>query len=124
MNWTGCAVDFRPSYTPEQETFRKEVRSWLDAHVPQVKGDRDSDENYAKYRQLGRDLGAKGWLRPTAPPQYGGGGLNFEQSVILYEEMDSHGVGLPPYYDSGGWLGGASILVWGTEGEKQRGRES
>ncbi len=113
-------MDFRPSYTPEQETFRTEVRTWLEAHVPQVKGDRDSDENYAKYRQLGRDLGAKGWLRPTAPKEYGGGGLNFEQSVILYEEMDGQGVGLPPYYDSGGWLGGASILVWGTEEQKKR----
>ena len=113
-------MDFRPSYTPEQETFREEVRSWLEIHVPKVEGDRDSDENYARYRQLGRDLGARGWLRPTAPKEYGGGGLNFEQSVILYEEMDSHGMGLPPYYDSGGWLGGASILVWGTEEQKQR----
>lgn len=113
-------MDFRPSYTPEQETFRKEVRSWLEARVPKVEGDRDSDENYARYRQLGRDLGARGWLRPTAPKEYGGGGLNFEQSVILYEEMDSHDLGLPPYYDSGGWLGGASILVWGTEEQKHR----
>lgn len=116
----GCVVDFKPSYTPEQETFRKEVRAWVEAHVPNVEGDRDSDENYAKYRQLGRDLGKQGWLRPTAPKEYGGGGLNFEQSVILYEEMDRFGLGLPPYYDSGGWLGGASILVWGTEEQKQR----
>ena len=116
----GCAVDFRPSYTPEQETFRKEVHAWAETHVPTIVGDPDSDENYAKMRQVGRDLGARGWLRPTAPKEYGGGGLNFEQSVILNEELDKYGVGLPPYYDSGGRLGGASILVWGTEEQKQR----
>ena len=113
-------MDFKPSYTPEQEAFRKEVRAWAETHVPKTEGDPDSLENYQKMRQVGRDLGAKGWLRPTAPKEYGGGGLNFEQSVILNEELGSMGIGLPPYYDSGGWLGGASILVWGTEEQKKR----
>jgi alkylation response protein AidB-like acyl-CoA dehydrogenase len=113
-------VDFKPSYTAEQERFRAEVEAWFQDHVPDVVGDRDSDENYAKYRQLGRDLGAKGWLRPTAPPEYGGGGLSFEQSVVLHEVADAFDVGLPPYYDSGGRLGGASILVWGSEEQKRR----
>jgi alkylation response protein AidB-like acyl-CoA dehydrogenase len=30
------------------------------------------------------------------------------------------GLGLPPYYDSGGWLGSASILAWGTDEQKRR----
>ena len=80
-------MDFRPSYTPEQEAFRKEVRAWAEVHVPKIEGEPDSDENYAKMRQVGRELGKKGWLRPTAPKEYGGGGLNFEQSVILNEEL-------------------------------------
>ncbi len=113
-------MDFAPTINPEQEAFRKEVRAWMEAHVPKVEGDPDSDENYEKFRQLGRDLGAKGWLRPTVPVEYGGGGLNFEQSVVLHEEADRLGFGLPPYYDSGGRLGGASILVWGTEEQKRR----
>ena len=113
-------MDFKPSYTPEQEAFRKEVRAWAETHVPKTEGDPDSLENYQKMRQVGRELGKKGWLRPTAPKEYGGGGLNFEQSVILNEELGSMGIGLPPYYDSGGWLGGASILVWGTEEQKKR----
>ena len=53
-------MDFAPSYTPEQEAFRKEVRSWLDDHAPVIEGDQDSPENYAKFRQLGRDLGQQG----------------------------------------------------------------
>ena len=27
-------MDFALPYTPEQEAFRKEVRAWLDANVP------------------------------------------------------------------------------------------
>src|SRR5712691_7414191 len=118
--WKEHAMDFSPSPdTPEQDAFRKEVRAWLDEHAPKVHGDRDSDENYVKFRQLGRDLGAKGWLRPTAPKIYGGGGLPLEQAVVIYEELGVHGLGAPPYYDSGGGLGGASILVWGTEEQKK-----
>jgi len=113
-------MDFEPEYTPEQEAFRGEVRAWLDGHVPRVEGDQDSDENYERYRQLGRELGAKGWLWPTAPTEYGGGGLSVDHAIVIGEEIDRHDLGLPPYYDSGGRLGGASILVWGTEEQKQR----
>ncbi len=113
-------MDFAASYTPEQERFRTEVREWLSAHVPAIEGDLDSDENYIKFRQLGRGLGSKGWLRPTAPVEYGGGGLTVDQAVVIAEEMDRYGLSNPPYYDSGGRLGGASILVWGTEEQKKR----
>ena len=113
-------MDFEPAYTPEQEAFRKEVRSWLAEHVPVVDGNPDSDENYPKYRELGRKLGAKGWLRSTAPVEYGGGGLSVDHAIVIGEEIDAYDLGLPPYYDTGGTLGGASILVWGTEEQKLR----
>ena len=113
-------MDFEPAYTPEQRAFRAEVRAWLDERVPRVEGDPDSDENYARYRQLGRELGARGWLRPTAPREYGGGGLSVDHAIVLAEEMDRRDLTIPPYYDSGGSLGGASILVWGSEEQKRR----
>lgn len=113
-------MDFEVAYSPEQERFRAEVRAWLAEHVPQVEGDRDSDENYERYRQLGRELGAKGWLRPTAPVEYGGGGLPIDHAIVIAEEVDRYDLRLPPYYDSGGTLGGASILVWGTDEQKRR----
>lgn len=113
-------MDFEVAYSPEQEQFRAEVRAWLAEHVPQVEGDRDADENYERYRQLGRELGAKGWLRPAAPVEYGGGGLPIDHAIVIAEEVDRYDLRLPPYYDSGGTLGGASILVWGTEEQKRR----
>src|SRR5271165_257293 len=39
---------------------------------------------------------------------------------VLEEETARLGLGLPPYYDSGGKMGSASIRVWGTEEQKQR----
>ena len=53
------------------------------------------------------------------PRPYGGGGLDVDHTIILEEEVDRFGLSLPPYYDSGGRLGSATILVWGTEEQKQ-----
>ena len=117
-------MDFEPNYTPEQEAFRREVNAWLKEHVPAgVEHPADpADLTWDQYqlrRELGRKLGDKGWLWPTAPAQYGGGGLDVDSAVVIEEEIDSFGLTLPPYYDSGGRLGGNSILVWGTEEQKQ-----
>ncbi len=117
-------MDFEPRYTPEQEEFRREVNAWLKQHVPDGM-EHPADpadltwDQYQLRRELGRKLGDKGWLWPTAPAEYGGGGLDVDSAVVIEEEIDSFGLTLPPYYDSGGRLGGNSILVWGSEEQKQ-----
>ncbi len=116
-------MDFEPRYTHEQEEFRHEVNAWLKEHVPVgVEHPADSADltwdQYQLRRDLGRKLGAKGWLWPTAPVEYSGGGLDVDSAVVIEEEIDSFGLTLPPYYDSGGRLGGNSILVWGSEEQK------
>ena len=75
-------------------------------------------EGYMAYREVGRKLGDKGWLWPTAPVEYGGGGLSIDHAIVIEEELDRLDLSLPPYYDSGGRLGGASILVWGSDEQK------
>jgi len=117
-------MDFEPTYTPEQEEFRQEVKEWLKENVsPDISHPPDSinitEEQYQLRRALGRKLGDKGWLWATAPEEYGGGGLALDHAVVIEEEVDSYGLTVPPYYDSGGRLGGASIMVWGTEEQKQ-----
>ena len=117
-------MDFEPTYTPEQEEFRQEVRGWLAENVsPDIAHPPDSinitEGQYQLRRGLGRKLGEKGWLWATAPEEYGGGGLSLDHAVVIEEEVDSYGLTVPPYYDSGGRLGGASIMVWGTEEQKQ-----
>jgi alkylation response protein AidB-like acyl-CoA dehydrogenase len=118
-------MEFELKYTPEQEKFRGEVRAWLQANVPpgmnrSPKTWEESRELYDQRRALGRKLGAKGWLYPSGEKKYGGGGLGFDQIVVLEEESASVGITLPPYYDSGGRMGGASIRVWGTDEQKER----
>src|SRR5437867_2532741 len=105
-------MDFEVTYTEDQQRFRREVRAWFEANVP-------ADRSYPNLRALGRKLGAKGWLFPTAPAAYGGGGLDVDHAIILEEEADRLDLSLPPYYDSGGRLGSASILVWGNEEQRQ-----
>ena len=117
-------MDFETTYTPEQEQFRQEVKSWLKDNLPAgIVHPADpidlTEGQYQLRRDLGRKLGAKGWLWSTAPVEYGGGGLDVDHAVVLEEEVDAYGLTIPPYYDSGGRLGGASILVWGTEEQKQ-----
>ena len=117
-------MDFEPTYTPEQEEFRREVNAWLKQHLPDGM-EHPADpadliwDQYQLRRELGRKLGDQGWLWPTAPKEYGGGGLDVDSAVVIEEEIDSFGLTLPPYYDSGGRLGGNSILVWGSEEQKQ-----
>ena len=117
-------MDFEVTYTAEQQAFRREVRAWLEANVTtsMTRTPSSPEDGYARYqelRALGRKLGDKGWLFPRAPMQYGGGGLDVDHSIILEEEVDRFDLSLPPYYDSGGRLGAATILVWGTEEQKQ-----
>jgi len=112
------------TYTAEQERFRVEVREWMAQNVPpdvnaRPASDEESYQLYQRRRALGRRLGEQGWLYPSAPAEYGGGGLDFDSVIVLEEESHRLGIGLPPYYDSGGRLGSASIRVWGTEEQKQ-----
>src|SRR5213596_3499782 len=118
-------MDFEVTYTEEQQRFRREVRTWLEANVSAEvqRTPTSAEDNYRRYlelRALGRKLGAKGWLYPTAPAKYGGGGLDVDHAIILEAEVDRFDLSLPPYYDSGGRLGSASILVWGTEEQRQK----
>src|SRR5712692_1423718 len=117
-------MDFEVTYTEEQQRFREEVRAWFEANVPPgiTRTPSSPEESYANYqqrRELGRKLGAKGWLFPMAPKEYGGGSLDVDHAIILEEEADRFDLSLPPFYDTGGTLGAPTILVWGTEEQKK-----
>jgi alkylation response protein AidB-like acyl-CoA dehydrogenase len=116
-------MDFDVHYTDEQQAFRVEARAWLEEHVPHELRlsieHSESPEVYALRRELGRELGARGWLYPTAPVEYGGGGLGIDDALVLIEEMARFELSLPPYYDSGGAIGNVAIRVWGTEDQRR-----
>ena len=115
-------MDFELEWTAEQEAFRAEARAWLAENAPRIPDHADpaklTRDEYELQREFGRKLGARGWLYPTMPAEYGGGGLSMELAMILEEELDAYNLPLPPYYDTGGKLGSTAILVWGDDDQK------
>ena len=114
-------MDFALPYTPEQEDFRKEVRTWLEENVPEemkepVDGRDFSKEQYLFWRKKHLELAEKGWLYPTYPKEYGGGGLTGDHETILGEEFhQARAAGAP-----NGGLILSTLLVWATEEQKQQ----
>ena len=113
-------MDFSMDETGQQQAFRLDVRAWVTAHVPEFKGRRDSEENYQLLRKLGRQLGARGWLYPTAPVEYGGSGMSADWAVIIAQELNAFDLRLPPFTDPGGALAGQCIAMWGNDEQKRR----
>src|SRR5262249_61595443 len=100
-------MDFEVTYTEEQQRFRREVRAWLEANVPpsMLRTPTSAEDNYRRYlelRDLGKKLGAKGWLYPTAPAKYGGGRPDVHPPSIPAEKRDPFALSIPPVLDSAG----------------------
>ena len=114
-------MDFVYPYTEEQERFRKEVRSWLEENIPEemklpIDQDDFSEEMYEFWREKHKELAKKGWLYPTYPKEYGGGGLTGELETIIHEEFRRYRARGPFTAD----FVLPSLLVWGTEEQKQK----
>ena len=115
-------MDFEYPYSEEQESFRKEVRVWLEKNIPdEMKTPIDrsgfTEEMYWFSRKKQQELGAKGWLYPIYPKEYGGGGLTAEHETILQEEFNRYRV---PFIETGTFLVLPTLLLWGTEEQKQK----
>jgi len=114
-------MDFELDKSKEQSNFRMVVRSWLDLHAPKDlsipwDGSPLSVETQEKVKEFRRHLGAQGWLAPTWPKAYGGGGLGPAQAVVVQEEMSR--LELPSMGDNSRWI--PAMMVWGTEEQKLR----
>jgi alkylation response protein AidB-like acyl-CoA dehydrogenase len=109
------------SYSPEEEAFRQEVRSWLAGNLPT-----DIRDKVVGYQHLAKEdfirwhkiLAAKGWSVPHWPVETGGTGWNITQRYIYDEEFGLAGApGLPPF----GPAMCASVLhKFGTAEQKAR----
>jgi len=115
----------------ETESFRQEVRSWLDANCPESMrhpyrseadvcwGGRDYIFQSEDQRLWLERMASKGWTVPTWPEAYGGGGLNREQAKILKEELDRIHA-RPPLMSFGISMLGPALLKFGSEKLKQQ----
>lgn len=113
---------------PELDDFRREVREWVDANVPDnLKAPIDEElgglypeEDHPVERAFGmelrRKLGQKRWLYPTYPTEYGGGGLSRNHALVIQQELARKNPPLMWAVATDLLLGG--LMVWATEEQR------
>jgi len=107
------------------ETFREEVRSFLNENFPTEL--RNKGNALASVEGPGREtkaqknwriaFGSRGWGTPTWPAEYGGGGLSRKQAAILNEELAKAGA-YNPIGGMGVMMFGPTLLEYGNEAQK------
>jgi alkylation response protein AidB-like acyl-CoA dehydrogenase len=110
------------TYPPEAETFRVEIRQWLEDHLPEGWFDEGftmtPDERRTWNEQWTKTLFEGGWICATWPTEYGGKGLSTMEAVVLNEEFARAGAPMRADF-FGDTLVGPTILQWGTEEQKK-----
>jgi alkylation response protein AidB-like acyl-CoA dehydrogenase len=103
--------------TPEQAKFRQEVRDFLGREVT-AELRREAEVNFfipPGVVEFMRKLGAKGWLMPEWPKEYGGAGLSSAEKSIIAEEAAAYGIRLGSPTD----IVGPVVMRHGTEEQKK-----
>jgi alkylation response protein AidB-like acyl-CoA dehydrogenase len=108
------------TYTPQEEAFREEVRTWLDAHVPAATlNSFDTAEGFEQHRAWERTLHEGRWSAVSWPVDYGGRGASHIEWLIFEEEYWR--AGAPGRVNQNGiFLLGPTIMEFGTEEQKAR----
>ena len=112
--------------TPEQQSFRDEVRAWLKENMPRdfaarvmASSDIPRPEAYDLLREWQKKLHRAGFIGLTWPTEYGGRGLTFMEEILLHEEMAL--AKAPPVLNIlGVGMAGPTIIAYGTEEQKRR----
>ena len=109
------------SFTPEEQTFREEIRGWVAQNLPKdisdkvrdaVRLTRDDMQRWAKI------LGQKGWHGWGWPKQFGGPGWNAIQKHLFEEETAL--AGAPRVVPFGPVMVAPVIMAFGSPEQQQR----
>lgn len=109
----------------ELESFRLEVRDWLEKNLPtslkgkpvlMSEGPGPTDGDFLQWKKA---MGQKGFGVPTWPKQYGGGGLSPAQARVLHQEMNRAGAS-NPIGGLGVMMFGPTLLESGSEEQKKK----
>ena len=110
-------------YSPEAETYRAKIRSFLEQHLPsdwKGIGALHEDEREGFSENWKRTLHENGLLAVNWPKAYGGSELTFLERVILGEETARAGVIIEDVgLNVAMGLLGSTLLGLGTEAQKQ-----
>ena len=114
----------------ELDTFREEARAWIRENAPKslwgttgsgpFEGywgglkSTESDPDLLEWRDLGIE---KGWIAPSWPKEYGGGGLTRAHEQIIHEELKA--IGVPrPIAGQGLAMFGPVLLKYGNDAQR------
>ncbi len=109
------------AFTADEEAFRKEIRTWVRAHLPKdiahkvhnaLHLTRDDMQNWA------RILGKKGWLGHAWPTEFGGPGWNAVQKHLFEEECAL--AGAPRVVPFGPVMVAPVIMAYGSPEQQKR----
>jgi alkylation response protein AidB-like acyl-CoA dehydrogenase len=105
------------NYSPEELSFRDEVRDWLSKNLPPELKDKShlSRDELLRWHRI---LAKKGWVAPAWPKEWGGTGWNVVQRYIFEEELGF--AGCPPLMPFGLSMCAPVLLAFGTEAQKKR----
>ena len=110
------------SYSSADETFRTEIRGWLETNLPAGWFDKGFEMTAEQRKEFNATwpstLFEGGWICATWPIDYGGKGLSTMQGVVLSEEFARAKAPLRADF-FGDTLVGPTILQWGTEEQKK-----
>ncbi|MDA8957845.1 acyl-CoA dehydrogenase family protein [Gammaproteobacteria bacterium] len=111
------------------EVFRKEVSEWLEENCPpsmrtplvpeeEVWGGRNAQYVNPESKLWLERMGEKGWTAPNLPTEYGGGGLDRDQTKVLHQEL--YKIKARPALNSFGiWMLAPCIIEFGSEEQKR-----
>jgi acyl-CoA dehydrogenase len=108
------------TFTAAEEAFRREVREWLEAHVPRTPlPSMDTKDGFAAHRAWERTLAEGRWAMVSWPREYGGRGANLIEWLIFEEEYFR--AGAPGRVNQNGiFLLGPTLMEFGTPAQKAR----
>jgi len=104
--------------TPEEESFRDEVRTWLQENHP---GDEpEGEEAKFEFRRAWQlKMHEAGWAGISWPKEYGGRGASLIEQAIFSEEM-ARSKAPSPANVLGLVMGGPVVIAHGSEDQKER----
>jgi alkylation response protein AidB-like acyl-CoA dehydrogenase len=114
----GISMDL--TYTPAQQAFRAEARTWLAANVPsEPLQSFDTERGFAEHRAWEAKLNEGRWGMVTWPTELGGRGCDLIEWLIFEEEY--YRSGAPARVNQNGiFLLGPTLMEYGSEEQKAR----
>jgi alkylation response protein AidB-like acyl-CoA dehydrogenase len=116
------SMDF--NYSAEQEAYRIQVRTWLEANqppalTPEERERANEDLLWERNKRWHKKLYEGGWAGLSWPKQYGGRGATFVEQLIFQQELSR--LNLPMGINVLGIIMTAPALMqWGTDDQKKR----